>query len=101
MKITKTHIRYLLILAQVLIWIGIIWAMTKNQQIAENMLVGFESPPAIYVLWICFPFMLLMQKYDSKYLDDIKKTFPEDEESNKQRVIQYTDEIVADVRSKN
>lgn len=60
MKITKTHIRYLLILAQVLIWIGIIWAMTKNQQIAENMLVGFESPPAIYALWICFPFMLLI-----------------------------------------
>jgi len=60
MKIKKTHIRYFLIAAQVLIWIGIIWVMTKNGQLAESLSDGILSHPSLYALWICFPFILLI-----------------------------------------
>ena len=58
MKITKKHIRYLLISAQALVWVTLILATAPIQ--TRRMLDGMERTPLYEILWVCLPFMILL-----------------------------------------
>lgn len=58
MNINKRNIRYLLILAQVLFWVVIIWGSYPLQTRLEAD--GVERVPLITLLWFCLPFILLI-----------------------------------------
>ncbi|MGB6035085.1 MAG: sensor histidine kinase [Cryomorphaceae bacterium] len=58
MKITKRHIRYLLMIAQALVWLAIVMASIPLQ--TRRLANGVSEFSIFDVIWICFPFFVLI-----------------------------------------